>query len=177
MARRKRPSKAIRDRRKRRAAREAGSTSPITTPEVRTPEPTHARPPADEAAPAEASPAGGAAPRPSPILELLNGDEQPRRRDDRLIAWALKRRFPMPDEHREAILKRLTRLALDPQTSKKDMVAITARLWEAERMNQRDDHVKEKLTTFAETHSHEISVADRKTAALAAIAAELAKRR
>ena len=61
-------------------------------------------------------------------------------RDTRLLARALMQRWPIKDEYREAIIKRLVKIVADPSSSPREVTAAAKGLLSAEKQNQDDEH-------------------------------------
>lgn len=71
-------------------------------------------------------------------------------RDTRLLAKAIKKRWPIPDEYRESLIKRQVKIAIDPGSSPREATSAFKAIVAAERQNQEDEHHAE-----GETHRHE----------------------
>lgn len=62
------------------------------------------------------------------------------RRDIRLTEQAIRQRWPIKPEHRAAIINKLVRVALDPETSPRETISASKALVNAEGQNQTDEH-------------------------------------
>jgi hypothetical protein len=60
--------------------------------------------------------------------------------DTRLIARALVQRWPIKPEYREAIVKQLLKVVVDPGSSPREKTAAAKALLSAEAQNQSDEH-------------------------------------
>lgn len=69
----------------------------------------------------------------------------------RMLETAARHRWPIPAEHRDAIVKTCTRIALDPNSKRREQLAAMRVLAQLEAQNQADEH-KDKPTR------HEISM-------------------
>jgi hypothetical protein len=61
-------------------------------------------------------------------------------RDTRLMERALRERWPIKQEYREAIIKRLIRIIADPASSAREVASASRALLAAEAQNQQDQH-------------------------------------
>lgn len=57
-----------------------------------------------------------------------------------MMAKALIQRWPIKDEYREAIIKRLVKIVADPSSSPREVTAAAKGLLSAEKQNQDDEH-------------------------------------
>lgn len=60
--------------------------------------------------------------------------------DLRMLGKAIKQRWPMLEEYREAILKTMIRITIDPESTNRERVAAAKVLVAAESQNQKDEH-------------------------------------
>lgn len=67
-----------------------------------------------------------------------NGEKRKRISDTRLLERAIKQRWPIPDEFKEAIIKRQTAIAIDPNVSVRNATSAARAVISAEGQNQRD---------------------------------------
>ena len=65
--------------------------------------------------------------------------------DTRLQERAIRERWPIKDEYREAIVKRLVAVVVDPQASRRERTAACRALIAAESQNQSDEHLEIKI--------------------------------
>ena len=65
--------------------------------------------------------------------------------DTRLQERAIRERWPIKEEYREAIVKRLVGIVVDPQASHRESTAACRALISAEGQNQADDHLEIKI--------------------------------
>lgn len=74
----------------------------------------------------------------------------PSRGDIKTLEISLRERWPMPDEYREAIVKTLTTIILDPQSSRREKTAAARALAAADKINMEarreglDIHLQER---------------------------------
>jgi hypothetical protein len=61
--------------------------------------------------------------------------------DLRMLGKAIKQRWPMLEEYREAILKTMIRITIDPESTNRERVAAAKVLVAAESQNQKDEHL------------------------------------
>ena len=60
-------------------------------------------------------------------------------RDIRMIERAMRERWPIPPEFREATIKRLVRIIADPNSSNREVTSASRALMAAEAQNQQDE--------------------------------------
>lgn len=82
-------------------------------------------------------------------------------RDTRMMARAIVQRWPIKNEDREAIIRRLVRIVADQNSSPREVTAAAKGILAAEKQNQDDEH---KIVDVRIARRHD---------ELAAIAAEL----
>jgi len=75
-------------------------------------------------------------------------------RDTRMAERAIKQRWPVADEWKDALIKRLVRIAIDPATSNREATSAIKAVLAAEAQNQQDEHHAEGATV---SHVHEIA--------------------
>lgn len=75
-----------------------------------------------------------------------NEEEPPhqQRSDTRLLERALKARWPIPNERREAITQKLADLAAGDETKPRTRISAARALKEMDSLNQGDEHTAEK---------------------------------
>lgn len=61
-------------------------------------------------------------------------------RDTRLIRKAIKQRWPINDEDRQALIERQVRIAKDPKASNREATSAFKSILSAESQNQADEH-------------------------------------
>ena len=61
-------------------------------------------------------------------------------RDTRMMAKAMTQRWDIKPEYRDAIVKRLARIVIDPSSSPREVTAASKALMSAEAQNQADEH-------------------------------------
>lgn len=81
-----------------------------------------------------------------------------RRSETQLVEQAMRQRWPMPDEYREATLKQLIRIVADPTSKKREVIGAAKALMAAEAQNQKDEHL---LSGLDELRNRIIDVAIR----------------
>lgn len=91
-------------------------------------------------------------------------------RDTRLISKAIKQRWPVPTEYREALVKRQINIAINPQSSAREATLAFKAILAAEAQNQEDEHHAEGEL---HRHDHTIRAADDRRGRLALLAARL----
>ncbi len=70
----------------------------------------------------------------------------------RLDARALRQRWPMTPEQREAVIKRLVAVMKDPNSKPRAVIAAGRALISAEQQNQNDDHFKDDRSMMERVH-------------------------
>ena len=84
----------------------------------------------------------------------------PHAADALLMGRAIKERWPIAQEYREAIIKRLVTIAVDKQSTRREATAAARALMYAEAQNQSDQHHEAGKVVH---HDHVVTVDARRT--------------
>lgn len=79
--------------------------------------------------------------------------------DTRMIEQAVKRRWPIPEKFKEAIVRRQVRIATSKNSSNREASAAARCVLEMERQNQADEH-KRLDKEVPDQHAHSINITD-----------------
>jgi hypothetical protein len=79
------------------------------------------------------------------MTQLPNFAAGPDMQDTRIMAKSLTQRWPMSDEMRQAVINRLVRVTIDPDSSPREVTSAARALMVAEAQNQQDQLHEDNL--------------------------------
>lgn len=78
-------------------------------------------------------------------------------RTTRMLKRALKQRWPIPEEYKEAIMKRQAKIAIDSKSSPREAAAAARTIISADRLNQEEEK-EEQPQQHLHLHNHQPAV-------------------